>query len=501
MKTAVIYARYSCDKQTEQSIEGQLRVCEDYAKKNDILILGTYIDKATTGTNANRAEFQKMISDSNKKEWDYVLVYKLDRFSRDKYASALYRKALKDNGVKLLSAMENIPDSPEGIILESLLEAMNQYYSLELAQKVKRGMRETRLKGLWQGGTMPYGYKTENRKVVIVEEQAEVVRYIFEQYAQGVFVKDIIKSLNEKGILHNGSPFASNTVYGILKNEKYSGTYKLREEVIDNIYPQIISPEIYQKVRSKIELNRHGTRSTNVVYLLRNKIKCGYCGESIIAESGTPKGCERKHYYKCSGRKRRTNDCQKSIVRKEDLEKLIIKNIIAELKSPNMINSITTWLLKYQDDLISANSGLQILLKEQIQVENALKNIVSAIEQGIISSTTGKRLKELEERQQELERLIIVERSKTEVKAPKEEIKGFFEAGLKLEPLMLINYFIKEIILYDDEVQIKFNNPIKISPDESQGFLFCNKYVKMSEYSSNGCAKIGYKDMKICMTI
>ena len=141
MKTAVIYARYSCDNQSEQSIEGQLRVCQDYAKANNILILDTYIDRAMTGTNDNRADFQRMIKDSARKEWNYVLVYKLDRFSRDKYATAIHKKTLKDNGVKVLSAMENIPDTPEGIILESLLEGMNQYYSAELSQKVKRGMK------------------------------------------------------------------------------------------------------------------------------------------------------------------------------------------------------------------------------------------------------------------------------------------------------------------------------------------------------------------------
>ena len=122
MKTAVIYARYSSDSQTEQSIDGQLRVCTEYAKNNDILILDTYIDRAMTGTNDNRPDFQRMIKDSAKKNWDYVLVYKLDRFSRNKYETVIHKKTLRDNGVKVLSAMENIPDTPEGIILESLLE-------------------------------------------------------------------------------------------------------------------------------------------------------------------------------------------------------------------------------------------------------------------------------------------------------------------------------------------------------------------------------------------
>ena len=125
MKTAVIYARYSSDRQTEQSIEGQVRVCNDYAERNDILIVNQYIDRATTGTNDNREAFQQMMKDSDKKAWDFVLVYKLDRFSRNKFEMAMHRKHLKDNGIKILSAMENIPDRPEGILLESLLEGYN----------------------------------------------------------------------------------------------------------------------------------------------------------------------------------------------------------------------------------------------------------------------------------------------------------------------------------------------------------------------------------------
>lgn len=122
----MIYARYSSDRQTEQSIEGQLHVCNDYAERNNLVIVGTYIDRAMTGTNDNRDDFQRMLKDSDKKAWDYVLVYKLDRFSRNKYEMAIHRKHLKDNGIKILSVMENIPDSPEGILLESLLEGFKR---------------------------------------------------------------------------------------------------------------------------------------------------------------------------------------------------------------------------------------------------------------------------------------------------------------------------------------------------------------------------------------
>jgi site-specific DNA recombinase len=146
METAVIYARYSSDSQTEQSIEGQLRVCNEYAKNNNIKILNTYIDRAMTGTNDNRPDFQKMIKDSSKKLWDYVLVYKLDRFSRNIYETTIHKHTLLTNGTKLVSATENIPETPEGIILESMLEGMNQYYSTELSQKVIRGINESYIK-------------------------------------------------------------------------------------------------------------------------------------------------------------------------------------------------------------------------------------------------------------------------------------------------------------------------------------------------------------------
>ena len=127
MQIAVIYARYSSYGQTEQSIEGQIRECTDYAKQNDIVIVDTYIDRAMTGTNDNRFNFQRMMKDATKQAWDLVLVYKLDRFSRNKYEMAIHRKTLKDNKIRLVSVKESIPDTPEGVILESMLEGMAEY--------------------------------------------------------------------------------------------------------------------------------------------------------------------------------------------------------------------------------------------------------------------------------------------------------------------------------------------------------------------------------------
>ena len=249
MKTGTIYARYSSNNQTEQSIEGQIRVCREFAQRNGIVIVGPYIDRATTGTNDNREQFQKMLKDSDKKSFDYVLVYKLDRFSRNKYEMAIHRKHLKDNGVKILSVMENIPDSPEGILLESLLEGMNQYYSEELSRKTKRGMHETRLKGNFDGGIVNYGYSVVGNKVVLNEEEAPIVRQIFTDYANGKTVVDIAKELRARGIRNRGKIFQDHTIYVLLRREKYTGIYRTNGVTYDNIYPRIVPQEIFDAVR------------------------------------------------------------------------------------------------------------------------------------------------------------------------------------------------------------------------------------------------------------
>ena len=482
MQTAVIYARYSSENQTEQSIDGQLRVCKEYAQRNGILILDTYIDRAMTGTNDNRPDFQRMIKDSSRKEWNYILVYKLDRFSRDKYATAIHKRTLKNNGVKVLSAMENIPDTPEGIILESLLEGMNQYYSAELAQKISRGMKETRLKGNYQGGGIPYGYKIDGRKLVIDESRAEIVRFMYSQFASGVFVKDIISQLTAKGILYKNKRFATNTVYNILKNEKYSGIYKHGEEIISNMYPQIIDNELFEKVRKIVNANKYGKRSIKVVYLLRNKLNCGYCGRPISAETGTARNGEVIRYYKCLGRKKDRNGCKKAMIRKDKLEQLIIDNIVQELGKPTTLDKIVFGLMQIQNSQTQVNSFLNMLIKEKQHTDTSIENMLTAIENGIITNSTTRRLKELESRQEELERQILIERSKTVIKLTQRDIKEYYEQALKLEPQMLINYLIKEIVLFDDKIEIYYNSPIKTSPDDdnNRGFIFYSNITKLN---------------------
>ena len=499
MKKAVIYARYSSDNQTEQSIEGQLRVCNEYARTHDILILKTYIDRAMTGTNDNRPDFRQMIADSAKNDWDYVLVYKFDRFSRNKYETAIHKKTLKDHGVKVVSATEYVPDTPEAIIFEGMLEAMAEYYSVELSQKVKRGMNETRLKGNFTGGSLIYGFKVVDHKVEINEAEAEVVRFIYNQYAQGVYVKDIIAELKRRGIYNKGKPFATNTIYNILKNEKYSGIYRYKDEVFENMYPRIVPPETYGIVRGKIDQNKYGSRSAAVVYLLRNKVKCGYCGSPISAETGTAKNGIVRRYYKCLGRKHH-NGCQKTQERKEVLENYVIENLTNEMSKPKTIELITTKLLDAQERRIRENSALTLLIKEKRQTENAINNIMEAIEQGGSSATVMKRMRDLEAKLEEIERQTAIEQSKQAFRLTKDEIQQFYRAGLQKDPLRMINLFVKEILLFDDKMIITYNTPQKMDLGESQGFSFYDKTVKIPFFfqDRNG---IGLRDFRLIMAI
>lgn len=271
-----------------------------------------------------------------------------------------------------------------------------------------------------------------------------------------------------------------NTVYGILRNEKYTGIYRIGEDILDNMYPKIIDTELYETVKSKIEKNKYGKNSVEVPYLLRRKIKCGYCGKPMIGECGRARNGETKRYYKCTGKKH-YNGCQKTQIRKEELEECVINAIVDQLSSPDIMDTIVNKLLQLQNTEETANSALTMLLNEKYGVERSLANLVNAIENGIISNTTGKRLQELEKHQEELERQILVERSKRTVKITESEIRQFYEQALKDEPKMLINLLVKEIVLYDDKIKIYYNTPATKSPDESQGFLF---YVGKSKIVS-----------------
>ncbi len=296
-------------------------------------------------------------------------------------------------------------------------------------------------------------------------------------------MKEIISNLTANNILYKNKPFVVNTVYGMLKNEKYSGIYKCKEKIYTNIYPQIIPQEIYNKVRTKIDKNHNGKQSTEVVYLLKNKIICGYCGKSIGAECGTAKNGTKKRYYKCLGRKNGSG-CTKKAVRKDVLEKYVIDNIVGFLTNENYMDYMTQKLLEFQDHNIKENVIINNLIKQQKQTKKSIDNIMQAIETGGTSSSVMKRLRELETQTIEIERQIQIEQAKSPNKLTKEDILRYYKLALEKEPKVLINYLVKEIKLFDDKIIIKYNTPNN-SPDYRQGYCFYNSNIPYPIYVQN----------------
>ena len=477
MKTCVIYARYSSDRQTEQSIEGQLRDCREYAQRNDIAIVGTYIDRATTGTNDSREQFQKMLKDSDKKAWDYVLCYKLDRFSRNKYEMAIHRKHLKDNGIKILSAKENIPQTPEGVLLESLLEGMNQYYSEELSQKTKRGLRETRIKGNYMGGPINYGYKIVHEitgeqtvaKVAVNEDEAPVLLHIFEAYAAGKRIPDIVRELDDKGITNRGNPFTVNSIYFMLQQEKYTGVYTIHGETFTHIYPAIIPKELYQIVRKRVDANKTGKHVIGVDYILMGKCFCGYCGRQLRSAAGTTTDGTILRYYHCPYSKKDPN-CHNQSVRKEVLESIVTEALTNEIAKPYNIALITDKVFELYCAKFTGDSDLRRYERELAVTDRAITNVLKAIEEGIFTPSTKQRLTELEEKKARIEQAITIESAREKNMLTKENIERYIAAAIKLSAKQMVELLVERIDVFTDKICIKLkysDSPIEPLTDFS----------------------------------
>ena len=273
---------------------------------------------------------------------------------------------------------------------------MAEYYSAELSQKVKRGMNETRQKGNFTGGYLLFGYKVQNKKIVIHEDEAEIVRWMFNECACGKQVKTIYQELNQKGILHRGKPFARNTVYHMLANEKYNGIYKHGEEIFTNIYPRIVSPDIFEIVKNKIEANKYGKHKPEIIYLLKNKVRCGYCGKRVNSDSGTSKNGSIMRYYKCTGKRNAKAKCRLKPIRKEKLENIVLETVIEAFSLPSNISNFAEQVLSLIKKKNSDYSVLNLLKSDLDKIEKSISNLIDCMERGMATDSTNQRLKELE---------------------------------------------------------------------------------------------------------
>ena len=375
--TAVIYARYSSDNQREESIEGQIRECTAYAEKNDITIVKHYIDRAISAKTDNRPQFQQMIKDSDKKLFDIVLVWKLDRFARNRYDSARYKTQLKKNGVKLMSATEIISEGPEGIILESVLEGYAEYYSADLAEKVVRGQTENILKGRCNGGRGTFGYTLDSERKFHIDPLASpFVLESFTKYRDGLTMKEIRDWLNENGIKNPvGGAFTYNSVEHMLKNRRYIGELKFRDVVVPDAIPPIVPLELFDDVQEKIAKNKKAParRKAEDDYLLTTKLHCGCCGALMFGESGTSRTGEVHRYYKCATVKKKKG-CKKKTVRKQWLEDLVVNQTMQLVKDDAAMESIIAKVMELQN-----KENTNKLWNTDIELGKYTKNKVSIL--------------------------------------------------------------------------------------------------------------------------
>jgi len=411
IKTCIIYARYSSSNQRQVSAEEQIKYCIEFAERNGYKCIRIYADLETTGTNANRVHFLEMIEDSRKREFEICVVYKNDRFARNCYDKAIYKRKLLNNGVKINYVKEEMlnDDTPENSLIESVLDGMAEYYSRNLAREVmEKGLLPNADKCLHNGGIPPLGLGVINKQYVIIPEEAEIVRKIFDWYAkEDMGYVQIAEKLNELGYKNKlGKDFVYSSIRDTLINEKYIGTYtynrrssknaegkrnnsknKPDEEIIrtEAAFPAIIDKETFEKVNQLIEKrkNRNATHQAQEVYLLSGIIKCGLCGCNMHGNRKRTNRNKSFHItYKCNNRdKKGTRICDNKEINKQYIERAIMHYISQMCEGGNF--QITMKALEEYET--KQNSGLydeKLVEKELAKVEKKIKNVMDAISNG-----------------------------------------------------------------------------------------------------------------------
>ena len=385
---AVIYARYSSENQSEESITAQLRACRDYARHNKMVVVGEYIDRAQSARSDKRTDFQRMIADSKKHLFDVVIVHKLDRFSRDRYDHAYYRRELRNAKVQLRSVLENLDDSPESVVLESVLEGFSEYYSKNLARETRKGLRETALEARYTGGNVLYGYYVgEDQKYHINEEEAVVVRKIFDCCESQCGYGGLLEELRNKGIhTRQGRVFTASTFYYILKNRRYTGDYvyspvgNLKEHrsqpiIVENAIPAIVSKPQWEKVQAILHKRQtKGMVTAREPYLLSGLLFCGECGSPMSGHRSRKKknGGEYVYYsYECQVKVRK-HTCKKRCVPRDEIETKIL-DYVKMLFSQQSVAYIQNYIQTHANEL-----NLDILTQQE-QLRNLPRNWIEKL--------------------------------------------------------------------------------------------------------------------------
>ena len=463
---AVVYARYSSHSQGEQSIEGQLSAAHTYADAKGYTIIHEYIDRAVSGRTDNREEFQKMLSDTAKKQFQVIILWKVDRFGRNREEITFNKYRCKKNDVRVEYVAENVPDSPEGVILESVLEGMAEYYSLQLSQNIRRGQYEGAKKHNVLSGNIPLGYKAVDKKYVIDESTAPVIKEIYALYASGCSTAQIIRQLNSEGHrTRYGRPFTKSSLRTILKNESYIGIYTYKDLIRDeDAIPAIVDKDTFYKVQEMLKVNKRKPHSSwnYSDFLLTGKLYCGLCGSEMIGTSGYGKLGTKYNYYNCLSQRKKTG-CKKKPIRADLLEPLVLKEAQDLLADDAILEFIADRTLEFYAKSNLTGEKIDGLKNKIAEVESGIKNLIKTIERGIVSDTILDRVQELEAQKTALEKALASTELERGFDLTKNEIQ-FFLKSLRSEDIedrnfqkRLVNIFINSIFVYDDKIDIAFN--------------------------------------------
>lgn len=432
---AVLYCRFSCSKQNEKSIEDQRRECVEYCERKGYRIIDEYDDEALSGKTDNRPSFLRLIEDSARKRWDYVVVWKLDRFARNRYDSAIYKRKLKLNGVRVVSATEEIPDTPEGIMLETMMEGWAEYYSADLSQKMKRAIEGNLLKGRLSGTCPPFGYSYKDGKLFIKEEEARVIKGVFEDYANTAKTLAVIaEELNAKGVLTaRGNKWETSSLGNLLRNKKYTGEYSLYGITRDDICPRIVDLALFNKVQLKLSLNRKGGRGRvrkGTDYLLFGKAYCGNCGSHMVGTSCLKPNGKAFKYYVCARRKKKQDDGMKScglpLADKGLVEGKIGECLFFVSKGKDFRQRVVEMMCRMQK---AKDPLLEALERELDDNGKKISNLLDVISSGLTSEAVKGQLKDLEAKGKEISGRIL-EHRKRDDRFSRDDLVRLLEEGL-----------------------------------------------------------------------
>ena len=473
----VIYARFSSHGQNEQSIESQVRTCKEFADSKGYTVINVYSDKAKTGTNDKRPDFQRMMKDAQSGTFGYIIVYMMDRFSRNRRDSIMYKEMLKEKfGIKVVSALEPISDDEGGEFYEMFLEWNAEKYSKRLSKRIRDGIDTSIKNGTYCGGKLMYGYRlidTEKtgkkgiiHKVEINEEEAEVVRFIFECYANGIPKKKIAEKLNEKGYRFNGKKFTYRMFEHWLVNEKYTGEFTFGGRVCTNVYPQIIDRALFQRVQDKLSEKRYvsgGENTAKIPYILTGKLYCGHCGTKMIADGGTSKKGVKYYYYAC--KKMKAGECNKHRERKDVLEQTVVSFVIDFLSNKENMEIIANDVIAYYDkrtdesNLKSINAKIAAI---QADVERLTDSYVTA-QSTLLRNSIEKKMADYEVLLNDLYGQKVKLEMERGYRLTKEDILDFVNGILKTDNTdkdfqkRIIDVLVSKVIVYDGHMVVLFN--------------------------------------------